>query len=149
MSTEKYMQKEQKSLMKVINFRLPRQFMVLGLLAFVLSFLLLVFRESLFGADSLQLKMGLQKLFLVAMLIMSLTKDKEEDELTTQLRMQSYAWAFIIGVIYALVMPYVEFGVGSFLNEGKETVSTIGDFRVLVFMLLVQLMSYHALKRYR
>jgi hypothetical protein len=78
-----------------------------------------------------------------------LTKDKEEDEMTTQLRMQSYAWAFITGVIYALVMPYVEFGVGSILNEGEETIGTLGDFRILVFMLLVQLMSYHVLKRYR
>jgi hypothetical protein len=43
----------------------------------------------------------------------------------------------------------VEFGVGSILNEGEETIGTLGDFRILVFMLLVQLMSYHVLKRYR
>jgi magnesium-transporting ATPase (P-type) len=149
MSAQNYMQKEQKSLMKLINFRLPRQFMIFGLIVFGLSFLLLIFREAVFGIDSLYIKEGLQKSLLVSMLIMSLTKDKEEDEMTTQLRMQSYAWAFITGVIYALVMPYVEFGVGSILNEGEETIGTLGDFRILVFMLLVQLMSYHVLKRYR
>jgi hypothetical protein len=38
------------------------------------------------------------------MLLMSLSKDKEED-VTITLRSQSYAIAFVIGVVYSLVMP--------------------------------------------
>ena len=80
---------------------------------------------------------------------MSITRDREEDEMTIQLRMQSYAWAFITGVIYALIMPYVQFGVSSVVNNDNETLDNLGDFQVLLFMLLVQLMCYHVLKRYR
>ncbi len=65
------------------------------------------------------------------------------------MRAQSYALAFIIGVVYALVMPYVEFGVSNVVNDGGEAFKDLGDFQVLLFMLMIQLMFYHVLKRYR
>lgn len=95
------------------------------------------------------LKQLLQKTLLVGMLIMSLSKDKVEDEMTISLRAQSYAIAFVIGVIYALVMPYVEFGVSNMVHSGGETFKDLGDFQVLLFMLMIQLMFYHNLKRCR
>ncbi|WP_422103772.1 hypothetical protein [Winogradskyella sp.] len=149
MKTETYMQKEQRALLKLINFRLPRRFMTIGIIICVATILLMVFRETLFGEESLVIRDTLQKSLLIGMLVMSITKDREEDEMTIQLRMQSYAWAFITGVIYALIMPYVEFGVSSVLNADNETFKNLGDFQVLLFMLLVQLMCYHVLKRYR
>ena len=91
----------------------------------------------------------LQKALLIGMLLMSVSKDKEEDELTVKLRMMSYTWAFITGVVYALVMPYVELGVSNAVHSGGEVYKDLGDFQVLLFMLMVQLMSYHTLKRYR
>ncbi|MEO1030829.1 MAG: hypothetical protein AAFX55_05465 [Bacteroidota bacterium] len=149
MKTETYMQKEQRALLKLINFRLPRRFMTIGIIICVTTILLMVFRETLFGEESLVIRDTLQKSLLIGMLVMSITKDREEDEMTIQLRMQSYAWAFITGVIYALIMPYVEFGVSSVLNADNDTFKNLGDFQVLLFMLLVQLMCYHVLKRYR
>ncbi|WP_353778732.1 hypothetical protein [Winogradskyella sp. 3972H.M.0a.05] len=149
MNKESYMQREQRALQKLINFRLPRTFMTIGLLLAVVAVVFMFFRTTLFGEDSEIIKSSLQKVLLVGMLLMSISRDREEDEMTIQLRMQSYAWAFITGVIYALVMPYVEFGVSSVLNADNETFTNLGDFQVLVFMLLVQLMCYHTLKRYR
>ncbi len=149
METECYMQKEQRTLQKLINFRLPRRFMTIGIVICVATLLLMVFRKTLFGEESLLIRDVLQKSLLIGMLIMSITRDREEDEMTIQLRMQSYAWAFITGVIYALIMPYVEFGVSSVVNNDNETLKNLGDFQVLLFMLLVQLMCYHVLKRYR
>jgi hypothetical protein len=78
-----------------------------------------------------------------------MSKDKIEDEMTTSLRSQSYTIAFVIGVIYALVMPYVNFGVSNAVNSGSESFKDLGDFQVLLFMLMIQLMFYHNLKRYR
>lgn len=149
MTTEQYMQKEQKALLRLIAFRLPKWFMTIGISISLVSILLMFFRETLFGEASNVIKEGLQKILLVGMLIMSLTKDNEEDEMTMQLRMNSYAWGFITGVLYALIMPFVEFGVGSVINGSSETYSNLGDYQVLLFMLLVQLMSYHVLKRFR
>ena len=83
------------------------------------------------------------------MLVMSVSKDKIEDEMTISLRAQSYAIAFIVGVVYALIMPYVEFGVSNVVNSGGEVYKDLGDFQVLLFMLMIQLMFYHTLKRYR
>ena len=83
------------------------------------------------------------------MLLMSVSKDKIEDEMTVSLRAQSYTVAFIVGVVYALVMPYVEFGVSNVVHSGGEVYKDLGDFQVLLFMLMIQLMFYHTLKRYR
>ena len=149
MKTETYMQKEQRSLQRLINFRLPRWYMTIGIMVCIITLLLMIFRTSLFGEESLIIKDALQKSLLIGMLIISITQDREEDEMTVQLRMQSYAWAFITGVFYALIMPYVEFGVSSVVNANNEVFKNLGDFQILVFMLLVQLMCYHVLKRYR
>ena len=99
--------------------------------------------------DTLWLKLLLQKTVLIGMLILSLSKDKIEDEMTISLRAQSYAIAFVIGVLYALIMPYVEFGVSNAVHSGGESFKDLGDFQVLLFMLIIQLMFYHNLKRYR
>ena len=149
METETYMQKEQRALQKLINFRLPRRFMTIGIIICAVTLLLMFFRETLFGEESLVIRDALQKSLLIGMLMISITRDSVEDEMIVQLRMQSYAWAFITGVIYALIMPYVEFGVSSVVNVDNETFKNLGDFQVLLFMLLVQLMCYHVLKRYR
>jgi hypothetical protein len=95
------------------------------------------------------LKHLLQKTLLIGMLLMSISKDKQEDEMTITLRAQSYAIAFVIGVVYALIMPYVELGVSNVVHSGGEAYKDLGDFQVLLFMLMIQLMFYHNLKRYR
>ena len=149
MSTGKIMDCERNRLEKITNFRLPHYFYSLGLLVCVLSIIGMFVRAFAMDGDTQWLKLLLQKGLLIGMLLMSIARDKEEDELTVKLRMQSYAWAFIIGVIYALVMPYVDYGVSNALKPEGEVLKNLGDFQVLLFMLMIQLMSYHTLKRYR
>ena len=48
--------------------------------------------------------------------------------MTIGLRAQSYAIAFIIGVLYTIIMPYVEFGVSKVLHSGGEAFKDLGDF---------------------
>lgn len=149
MDKEKIIDCERNRLEKITNFRLPNYFYSIGILVAVLSIVIMFVRAFAMEGDTEWLKLLLQKTVLVGMLLMSIARDKEEDELTVKLRMQSYAWAFIIGVVYALVMPYVEFGVDSVANSGTEEFKNLGDFQVLLFMLMIQLMCYHTLKRYR
>ncbi|OZV68138.1 hypothetical protein CA834_10860 [Winogradskyella aurantia] len=123
--------------------------MTVGLAIALLSVLMMFIRAFVLDGELEWLKLLLQKTLLVGMLIMSLSKDKIEDEMTMGLRSQSYAIAFIVGVIYSLVMPYVEYGVSNVVHSGGEVYKDLGDFQVLLFMLMIQLMFYHTLKRYR
>ena len=149
MNKEEIINCERKRFNKIVNFRLSHRFMRIGI-AIVLSAIVLMFvRAFIKEGDTQWLKQLLQKILLVGLLIMSLSKDKIEDEMTISLRSQSYAIAFIVGVVYALVMPYVEFGVSNVVHSGGEPFKNLGDFQVLLFMLMIQLMFYHNLKRFR
>lgn len=149
MNTKKIMDSERKRFEKIINFRLPHKFMSIGIAVVLLSIIMMFVRAFAMEGDTEFLKELLKKTLLIGMLLMSISRDNEEDEMTITLRSQSYAIAFVIGVAYALVMPYVEFGVSNVVNSGGEVLKDLGDFQVLVFMLMIQLMFYHNLKRYR
>lgn len=149
MNTEKLINCERKRFQKMTKFRLPHHFIRVGISIILLSIIGMFVRAFAMEGETEWLKQLLQKTLLVGMLIMSLSKDKIEDEMTLSLRAQSYAIAFVVGVIYALVMPYVEFGVSNAVHSGGEAFKDLGDFQVLLFMLMIQLMFYHNLKRYR
>ncbi|WP_339754557.1 hypothetical protein [uncultured Winogradskyella sp.] len=149
MKTEKFIECERNKFQKLINIRLPHRFMLVGITIALLSIVMMFVRAFAMVGDTLWLKLLLQKTVLIGMLILSLSKDKIEDEMTISLRAQSYAIAFVIGVLYALIMPYVEFGVSNAVHSGGESFKDLGDFQVLLFMLIIQLMFYHNLKRYR
>ncbi|MEH6536583.1 MAG: hypothetical protein V7719_09335 [Psychroserpens sp.] len=149
MGKENYMEREKRGLEKLINFRLPHYFNKIGMLIIGLTIATMFVRAFAMEGDTEWLKLILQKTLLVGMLLMSISRDNEEDEMVVKLRMQSYTYAFVIGVLYALVMPYVEFGVSNVVHSGGESFKDLGDFQVLLFMLMIQLLSYHALKRMR
>lgn len=139
---------ERKQLNKFQNYRLPIYFKYIGIILTIVS--LLTIMSRLFIDNQSELLRDLAKRgFLVGMLLISISKDKEEDELTMKLRSQSYSIAFVIGVIYALVMPYVDYGVSNVLKPDGETLKNLGDFQILIFMLMIQLMFYYVLKRAR
>lgn len=149
MNAEKLIDCERSRLLKIKKFRLPHQFIVVGVVVAAISIIMMFVRASVMNGDTEWLKLLLQKTLLIGMLLMSVSKDKIEDEMTVSLRAQSYTVAFIVGVVYALVMPYVEFGVSNVVHSGGEVYKDLGDFQVLLFMLMIQLMFYHTLKRYR
>ncbi len=149
MNVEKIRDCERNRFHKIMNFRLSHRFMTIGIAIALLSIVMMFVRAFAMEGDTEWLKLLLKRTLLVGMLIMSLSKDKIEDEMTISLRAQSYAIAFVVGVIYALVMPYVEFGVSNAVHSGGEAFKDLGDFQVLLFMLMIQLMFYHNLKRYR
>ncbi|SDS13055.1 hypothetical protein SAMN04515667_1479 [Formosa sp. Hel1_31_208] len=140
---------ERRGLNKFINFRLPHSFYKLGMIIVGASIVMMFVRAFALEGDYDILKEVLKKVLLIGMLLMSIAKDKVEDELIVKLRLQSYTYAFVTGVIYALVMPYVDFGVSNIVHGGGEVYKDLGDFQVLIFMLLVQLLCFTALKRSR
>lgn len=149
MNTKKIIDCERKGFDKMVNYRLPHKFMAIGIGIVLMSFALMILRKVGLDGDTEWLKELLKKTFLIGMLFMSVSRDKDEDEMTIMLRAQSYAIAFVIGVVYALVMPYIDYWVSNAIKPEGEALKDLGGFQVLVFMLMVQLMFYHFLKRYR
>ena len=149
MNTKKFIDCERNRFEKFINFRLPHKFFMIGIVIAAVAIVLMFVRAFLMDGENEWIKTIAKQALLLGMLIMSISKDKVEDEMTIALRLQSYAIGFVVGVLYALVLPYVEFGVSNVVNSGGESFKTLGDFQVLTFMLMIQLMFYHNLKRYR
>lgn len=149
MNKQRFIDCERERLYKIVNFRLPHKFLTIGIVVVMLSFAMMLVRRFGMEGDTEWLRTILRKTLLVGLLLMSISRDKQEDEMTSMLRSQSYAIAFVIGVIYALVMPYVDFGVSNILKPEGEVFKDLGDFQTLFFMLMVQLMFYHYLKRFR
>ncbi|WP_452229442.1 MULTISPECIES: hypothetical protein [unclassified Lacinutrix] len=149
MDSKKFLDCERKRFHSFIGFRLPHAFFNIGIAIATLAIVCMCIRAFLIESDAEWLKIITKQVLLIGMLVMSISKDKEEDEMTIALRAQSYAIAFVVGVLYAIILPYVEFGVSNIVHSGGESFKTLGDFQVLIFMLMIQLMFYHNLKRFR
>ena len=104
MNTKKIMECEQKRFTKLINFKLPPKFMSIGIAIGAISMILMFVRAFALEGDTEWLKLLLQKTLLIGLLVMSISKDKEEDEMTITLRSQSYAIAFVIYVDDSIVI---------------------------------------------
>jgi hypothetical protein len=149
MESEKVSECARMTVQVLINFRLPAYFYKIGMLVIGASIIAMFVRAFAMEGDTQWLKLLLQKTLVVGMLLMSVARDKHEDEMVVKLRMQSYTYAFVAGVIYALVMPFVEYGVSNALKPEGEAFHDIGDFQLLIFILMIQLLCFHTLKRMR
>ena len=148
MNKKSFVECERNRIQKLLNFRFPSSFKWIGVFLLVSAFVLFFFRQQFTEQADLLQSIG-RTIFIIGLLFISLARDKEEDEMTIVIRAQSYAIAFILGVIYALIMPYIEFGVSNIVSEETQAYKELGNFQLLSFMLLIQLGFYHTLKRYR
>ena len=140
-----FCEKEQRSIEKMNKFQLSNQFKRIGYFIAFLSFSLLIVRKFVDAPEWIR---GILKgILILGMLLVSISKEKIEDEFIDTLRSQSYRLAFILAVVYALVQPFINFGVG-FLFDEKEQLQSFNYFEVLFFMLVVQLMFFWQLKKF-
>lgn len=146
MNLQQFLECERKGFDRLIHFQFSNKWKSIGLIGFVLV-LTGLFISKNFDAVS-QFRPMLRALLLVALLIVSISKDKQEDELVKLLRAQSYVFSFIAGVLYALIQPLVTFAVVRWLG-GNELLQPLSSFQVLIFMLMIQLMIFHYLKSMR
>ncbi|WP_034258318.1 hypothetical protein [Altibacter lentus] len=134
---------DKRSLERIKKFQLATKYkkVGIGLSCFVvLVMVALRFTE----AEPAWIKPLLNNLMLLGLLIVSVSKEKIEDEYIVMLRSQSYRVAFLLGVVYVFVQPYVTYGV-SLLIEPETARVEMSYFQVLTFMLLIQLMLFHVL----
>lgn len=129
------------------KFQLPNVYKKVGLTVFVLGFLLLTVIKFI-DNEPLWVRPGLKQMMLVGLLIISISREKIEDELIQILRSKSYSLAFIIGVIYIMLQPLINYIVNFILGTTEEP-DNLGYVQVLLFMLLIQVGFFEVLKRNR
>lgn len=144
MSKQSICERERSYLSKMNKFQLGNQFKKVGYTIAIAAFILMLGRK--FIENSLWIKPILQGFLLIGLLVISLSKEKLEDEFVDSLRSQSYRIAFILVILYALIQPLINFAVGFLLNQ-NEDLEGFSYFQVLFFMLIVQLMMFWQLKR--
>ena len=140
---------EANNMKKLQNWKLlPYRFKGIGTTMVVITIITMIAGKFLF-ADYHTLRLLIKNLLLVSFLIVTISRDKVEDELTLVLRMQSYAFAFIAGVIYALVQPFANLLVETIISAKTAAFAELDVKQVLFFMLLVQLFYFNVTKRLR
>ena len=77
----------------------------------------------------------------------TISKEALEDEFITELRMQSYKFAFTLGVIYTLVLPFVDYLGDAVFSPEHAMFKDVGDFQVLWLLLGMQIFYFEYLKR--
>ena len=145
MSKQSICERERSHLEKMNKFQLSNQFKKIGIFIAIGTFVLMIGRKYIENSE--WIRPILQGILLLGLLIISLSKEKLEDEFIDSLRSQSYRLAFIIAIVYSLVQPIINFVVGSILNQDDEF-EGFNYFQVLFFMLVVQLLFFYQLKRY-
>jgi len=130
------------------RFRLlPHVYKTVGLVIGGLSLLTLVGFWATNQNLSPVIKNLLQDILLFAMLLVSVTREKQENAAIRRARWKSYTFAFVAGVGYAIVQPYINYGVAYLVKPDKAVFSEMSLFVVLWFMLVVQLATYYLFKR--
>jgi len=148
MRTSKIIDCERSRIEKLINFQLPNIFIKIGIGIFIATFVSFIMLK-LISLNGDFTKLILRSIMLISLLVISVSKDRDEDELVKLIRVQSYALAFVIGVLFAVIQPVVNYLVGLVVSTDKTIYTNLGDFQVLIFMLMIQLNFFNYLKRMR
>ena len=113
-----------------------------GLLATVL--LIIVLRlTNILQIEKAIVKAAIENTVLPALLLLALTQDKVEDELTMRLRAGAFAGSFIFGVAFFIATPFVNLiFVGSFMSD-------TGVFQLLLTMFFFYFIIFYLAKKNR
>lgn len=141
---KKILEYDRRLFRRLRQFQLPHQWKRIGLSIAIIAFVIMIGMR--FVDEPAWVKPLLANIMLIGLLIISISKEKVEDEMMASVRAQSYGIAFVCGVIYAIVQPYINFGVAWLLRSDNPS-TDMSYFQVLVFMLIVQLLFFRQFKR--
>ena len=82
----------------------------------------------------------------IGLLIISISREKIEDELIAKIRMQSYHYAVLGTVLFYLAIPFVHFIIELLLSD-KPTIEGSKDVSVLGVLLMMQILTFRKLKK--
>ena len=150
MNFTNFCQAEYRRLKKIQNYQylLPNYYKKVGISLLILSLITLMTRKYLIEDGEL-IRQIAKKGMLLSLLLITISKEKIEDELIIKLRGQAFAFAFVAGVIYTLIQPLINYLVALVIRPEKAVLNGLDDFIILWFMLVMYLTFFYLFKRYR
>ena len=146
MDVKSFMEYERKSLEKMKKYQLPNWFKKIGIGIILIS--IVAFFVNKFSIEDIDIKLISKYGILIGLLLISISKEKIEDELITSLRMQSYTFSFIAGVIITLLTNPIFNFIANFISQRQgENFQEVGDWEILWILLSVQVFYFEFLKR--
>lgn len=146
MDLKSFMEYERKSLEKMKKYQLPNWFKKIGIGIILIS--IVAFFVNKFSIEDIDIKLISKYGILVGLLLISISKENIEDELITSLRMQSYTFSFIAGVIITLLTNPIFNFIANFISQRQgENFQEVGDWEILWILLSVQVFYFEFLKR--
>ena len=133
------------NLNKLGRFQIPNYFKKIGWGLAVLAFGSLIINK--YSLDNEALKTFGKYGMLLGVFLVSMSKDKIEDEFISSLRMRSYSVAFIAGVLYAFVLPLLDYLIDFARFVEGVTFKQVGDFLILWILITIQVFYFEYLKR--
>ena len=134
---------------KFTGYQLPNKFKIVGLVVVIVSILSIVTSLKIYILDvkyhELFERIALS-VSVIGLLIISISREKIEDELIGKIRMQSYNYAVIVTVLVYLTLPFIHFTIVSIFSsmpriEGSKDVSVLG------VLLMSQIFTFRKLKK--
>lgn len=145
-----FCENEERRIDKFSRFQLSNSFRRIGWIIILISVVLLLINRTIIVDPYTQLVLRhiVLNTMIIGLLMISLAKEKIEDELIVSLRAKSYRMAFIFGVLYSLVQPYTVLVIRSLKeSEPTDSTNTFSYFQVIIFMLIVQIAFFERFKR--
>lgn len=148
MNKERIIESERKKLEKLDRLSMLPSTVKRPAILLVLISLITLIAGKLFFEDMVVARQLIKYILLIGMLLIVMAREKEEDEMIISLRGRAFSFAFVAGVVYALMQPLANWIVSIVLNE-ELSLKELPLIQVLFFMLLVQIAIFHFIKRVR
>lgn len=136
---------ERRNLEKMKRYRLPFGYKKIGILVIMISIIGIIINKTSID-DNLFAQVGKYGI-LLGLVLISLSKEKIEDELVISLKMQAYTFAFVISVILTLTNPLFTYIASIIANKPMDIFKGMGDWQILWLLLSIQLFYFEFLKR--
>jgi hypothetical protein len=133
---------------KITGYQLPNKFKIIGLVLCIIS----IFSISIiaFSLENFKYNDVLDRIaktvLVLGLLIISISKEKIEDELIAKIRMQSYNYAVIGTVMFYLIKPFINYAI-VFVFSSAPIMEGSKDIGLLAFLLTVQIFTFRSLKK--
>ena len=142
MNSKSSINSERNTLDKLKKFQLPNKVKIVGWVIFGIAFVALFLTTKDTSA-----KLFAKYSILIGLLIVSISKEKIEDELVKNLRMQSFTFAFIFAVFITISNPLFSYLANLMFEKQQDPFNGIGDWMIMWFLLSVQVFSFEYLKK--
>jgi hypothetical protein len=149
MNIERLCEAEKRRIDKM-HLQLPHVYKKVGIIAlavFLIAAFLTLILNPFVAYDTDSLRPIVKQLIIAAMLVIAISKEKVEDEMIMKIRHRAFTLSFIWAVIYALVQPYINYGVALVVRPERAVYEEFGSFIIMWFMLAIYLLYFHVMKR--